>query len=448
MKKYIALTCCLILVVTVVIFKENFLTPNPECQGENVYKISVPLSYQDHNKTMDLSYQLYPSSTPNAPTLFYLPGGPGEPGIGFINDTPEGFRKYWLSKFNIVATELRGTHCNNPPKETPSDFYTPHYLVHDMAKVMEDVKRRQGLSSYVIYGHSYGTALATLLSHKIRQDQQLPEPDLVVLEGVLGRAFKSADEVYQAYEKGFMELLPPLKKAQPLIYKELMKKKPFGIDGGQWGQWISKQLMYGLDPHDEGIAHPLLDGLTEDHFEATKSAIREMPLEAPSDLYRNVACSQISSFQAGIDGKDLILKSGKLVRADNTICTGIKQFEELKYDSAKTELGQIPIVYLQGTKDQATPPWQAKYHYLNHDGPKLMVNVHGAGHVLSKQLFDCFPDMFEKLLDSSKNIEELAKKGVGQSVFATCRWHNAKLRKGVPRQFSAGISFGLLAPQN
>lgn len=424
---------------------ETNITKEDECRASGVHSIEVPLSYNDTEEgTMKLSYQLYKSPNSNAPTIVYLPGGPGENGIGFLQNAPKGFTDYWLSKFNIVATELRGAHCNSVPDKAPEDIFNPQFLVKDMLGVISSLVEKHGMKTYMIYGHSYGTALATLVGGSLNQQDKLPKPRLMLLEGVLGRSFRSSDEVYQAYEAGFQSILSSLKSKNPAIYKAFMTEdRPLGIGPEQWGTWLSTQQMYGPELVENTFVDSVLYGLSKKQIDKTKNIIIKKKIQTVSPLYRYVACVQISSFQAGLDGKDMILQKGKLVRADGSICSDIPESLYDKYDSAKIDLRNTPIVYLQGTQDQATPPWQARYHYNHHNGPKLMVNIHGAGHVLSRQLLDCFPDIFSEVFKAGEEVGKIAHAEYQNTVFSSCRWSQSEDHKKLLKHTTQQISFGI-----
>ena len=103
------------------------------------------------------------------PTILFIAGGPGA--------SPRD-SEFDLIGYNIIFFEPRGLGCSKPDsKATFVDplFYSTQQTVDDIKVVLEDYK----VDKAIVYGHSYGTMVATIFAHRY---PKLVE--LLVLEGI------------------------------------------------------------------------------------------------------------------------------------------------------------------------------------------------------------------------------------------------------------------------
>ena len=92
--------------------------------------------------------------------MIFLPGGPGqlsmEESLGIDKIVPESW--------GLVLTDPRGVGCNfNGKTVYPREFYQTQHIAHDVLSVIKDLKRPH--SEIVLFGVSYGTVVATEVSH-------------------------------------------------------------------------------------------------------------------------------------------------------------------------------------------------------------------------------------------------------------------------------------------
>ncbi len=337
----------------------------------------------------EFKYRFLKGTDPSLPTVVYLPGGPGQGSIN--NEDPR-----LSGSYGFIQTDPRGVGCN-------SKLYDPNINLssNDLALDIAALIKKESLSNYIIYGVSYGTLLATIVTHHIESDPQIPNPQSIVLEGVLGRAFKPHEEDQAAIKewevyKNHAVLLDLFKQQEPSL----------GFSSLEIGEFIKGMLSYGKNPYNPDYY------LIENYFNLLQQEAeqREILIDTikranepfSSDLvnlYRQIGCEEITSLGWK---HDAYYRKGELVLDQSTrgVCDGFSFTEG--FDSAKYQLTS-KIYYFNGTNDPATPLWQAKYHAQNQTKAlKNTVTVQGGGHnPLSYNLEDCQPKIWDKILSNS-----------------------------------------------
>src|SRR5262245_41883587 len=80
------------------------------CDTAAVQRISRPY-WDGSTDTFEYAFEYHAASSPNLPTVVYIPGGPGQTSIGESED--------WLSRlpagYGVVLTDPRGVGCNANP---------------------------------------------------------------------------------------------------------------------------------------------------------------------------------------------------------------------------------------------------------------------------------------------------------------------------------------------
>jgi len=365
---------------------------------------------REGSPTFGYSYKLYPGTDPNAATVIYVPGGPGQPGIDVERD-PD----YAPLEYPHIQTDLRGIGCNAPEtvEHYPDEFYRSEFFADDVIAIVEDL----GLDNYVLYGISYGTALATMVASRI-EARGLPPPRALVLEGVLGGAFTSD---LPGTEAAFVERWRLVRDSLDESIRSQLVAEPLPLDltPEQWGAGITGGLGVAEFPGftDPGYLGLMLGNLAPGLSEEERNSLRDVILDAGAStvdvmgdrLHHLVSCHEFSETEY----VSLKLEAGELVptRFD---CTEVALSEPF---SAADWPVHVPIYYFSGTLDPNTPPWQASAHFnAQTAAPRQVVHVLGGGH--NARIFnlgDCAGPLWQTMTGG----------GDLTAAVATCSWPHA-----------------------
>jgi len=367
---------------------------SPACHSAAARKIEVPMYPGNEKSRAHFSYTYAVGGEPEAkrPWIVVLPGGPGQASIPMPLAMPSGFP--------ILRIDPRGVGCNSEPK-LPVKALASAFAAADVAAVI----RKENLKSYILYGASYGTLLATLVAEKLEQDGG-PPPRAIVLEGVLGRAFEKDGYLKPtlARWKAVREQLRPETRAE-LSSSPL----PFGASSLHWAAYISSLLYAGVPAGGtEDMAVDQLERLRNPKLRPFVEKQIERAVAAPDPdrlrIFREVTCREIAPDMRDLQF-DYELKEGVLIPRETSFCQGIKPGP--LYDSAKAKL-KSPLYYFSGALDPSTPPSEARYH-LEHQpsSSRTLVRVPRGGHLaLSLNLSDCAPALWEAIAEG-KPLKDL-----------------------------------------
>ena len=380
------------------------------CSGPEVVRISRPVAAGD-TRTFRYGFRYKAPSSPTAPVVVFLPGGPGQ---GSMENGADWVPADW----GYLNTDPRGVGCNTlanvPAGEDAARFFTTEELTADVIASIEDRK----LTNYVIFGVSYGTLLGTTLAHHL-EAQHVPAPKAVVLEGVLGKAFGKTDSDFagENYITQFERLRTVL---PPDVLTELdTSATPFGLTPEE-----ITRAMAALMPASIGTAASQLyslsktaEGVTEEAraqaFQTLKSLGDTLQLSSPSEvaLYRNIACREIMDTVPASD-MDVVFRAGHLVRNTAEEGTKCKELHVTNpFDSAKLPFS-AKVYYFLGENDVATPPWQGNYNYEHHVGSAVKVTTSKGGHnSLRFNQQECTPKVMASIAAGGSDLE---------AVLATC----------------------------
>ncbi|MBK8240402.1 MAG: alpha/beta fold hydrolase [Deltaproteobacteria bacterium] len=324
----------------------------------------------------------------------HIPGGPG---VGSIGHVPEGIP----DDVDVVLTDPRGVGCNADGAPHEAAFYGTTKFSADVLAIVEDLE----LDDYVIYGHSYGTVLSTVVASSVA-DAGLPAPRLVVLEGTLGHAIASDDVAYR-------ELWPKVRDALPPEVRErlLADPPPLGRSRGAWGETITTVLsQYSADALFT-LLGSLAPGGDTTELEGLMDAIGGgTPLwddPVMMALFRPVACNEIAedswfAFE---------LQDGEVVPTRN-VCDTIDL--TTPYAAGDWPI-TAPIVYVQGDLDPATTYSGARSHFdAQTTSDRTFVTVRGVGHLplMWRIAGGCGSDMWKAILAGGDLGAALAACGV------------------------------------
>ncbi|MBL8943832.1 MAG: alpha/beta fold hydrolase [Myxococcales bacterium] len=332
----------------------------PTCEAEGLRSLVRPVDPADpYGETFTYYYQ-WIDRPGDGPTIVHIPGGPG---LGSIGHLPEGIP----DDVDVVLTDPRGVGCNADGSPHEAAFYGTEKFSTDVLAIIEDLR----LDDYVIYGHSYGTVLSTVVAARTTEAGVQP-PRLVVLEGTLGHAMASDDVAYRELWPKVRDALPPDVQA-----KLMADPLPLGKAPGVWGETITTVLSQYSPEVLLTLLGSLADGGDTTELEGLMTAITGGPPmwedEVMMGLFQPVACNEIAedswfAFE---------LQGGEVVPTRN-VCEAIDLGEP--YDAGDWPI-PAPIVYVQGDLDPATVYSGARAHFDSQTATdRTFVTVSGVGH--------------------------------------------------------------------
>jgi len=369
---------------------------------ENLKSIKV-----SKNKNRDTNYFEYYYEhqivDTSLPTVIFFPGGPGAFSIG---------SHLSLGKVNVVKIDPRGTGCNFDNGQL---FSSEEVSTNNAAADITAIIKQEKLSRVILYGQSYGTVLATVAAYEL--EKQNYHPELVVLEGVVGKAWDNWD----VYLGGFVNSGNSFLNQNPNL-KNLFKVEPLPLslpsDFWAWrismsgNNWLSEvnELTTIANPDSTDFDTTKRDVLF--NFEYFKNS-RSVDLKQNPSFFvtQSVLCSELSktyysTWPIGMSDAQLILDHESLLKSFD-YCES--KFKFSPYDSHKFNLN-TPVVYFQGETDPQTPLGGAMYHL---DGQANTRNKYfykirlGSHSPLQADLTDCAPQIWEHLYSKSYDLSDV-----------------------------------------
>lgn len=382
------------------------------CHGPDVQKIQVPY-YPDRpgSPVFDLAFQYVKNIELDAPTIIFLPGGPG--GRSMQQWTPMNHFFFTFPKegYNYILTDPRSRGCNEQAEGLfPEDALSTDYLASDIIAIVGYLK----LEKFILYGHSYGTMLATVVANRLEMLQM--RPMAVVLSSSVGRARKPrVESVYQ----DFVLQWENFKKALPQSISERLSglNLPFDLSRSLWGTFISNGLIEGTSYVVKGnrLRKMLLALESENSTDldnlrdAVASSTYQPPSEGKARIYRQITCQEIA--EDVYDGPDeLQLINGSLQIPAPNLCRDLHLRHP--FDSSAWKI-KAPIFYFGGGNDPATPTWQQRYHFDGQTQAKrFMVTIPDSGHGAFAELTYCKEAIWNSIGQNGVSFE---------TTLATCQ---------------------------
>ena len=346
--------------------------------------LTVPYDYSDSTKgTTQIYYHFAKKFNPNLPTLIFFSGGPG--GASHY----QGWKNWDVISgldINVIHFDQRGIACSRPDLES-SYKDVSFYSSENTAKDADEIRKTLNISKVTVYGHSYGTAPATIYASLFSAATRS-----LILEGVAYSGF----DFEQQTDKFRIKTIQKYFDSLPVQVRErwirlVDQRKASEI----WFPYMITELMSrgGLMAVPGFIQNFITTlGLQEDDAVLTALGIKKQtsvivtkgesgpngslaPAVLPVDNNVN-AILFCKEFGASVAGSILILKSGQV----QPMMAGTQVYNS--YASAQCpEVGlakagpstfiaknypvSAPVYYMQGTLDAATPPRGSVYHYKN-----------------------------------------------------------------------------------
>lgn len=388
---------------------------NPSYQSMIIGKygfIEVPLDYSNlaAGKT-SIFYRLPKNIDPSKPNLLFFYGGPGGNSTGLtIEDR--------LTDFNVIYFDQRGTGFSRPPKledlKNP-EYFSSEFIAKD-AKILIDFL---GLKKVSIYGHSYGTVVATIFANLFAESV-----NAVVLEGVV---FDGTSDLW---------INPDRLRSSQSFYDKLSSDLKSKIDEftkrdkipADWLSRLIQKSMVGnnFSSHVNQVLSTIASG-GYDSFEGQvlaeidDSFLYEDSFYFGAYMYHNISCQELSLAENGSAGS-YFLKQDKFVpnmAGSKSVCIQIpgmvNRISKATYYATNYPL-HSKVTYFQGLEDGATGSNNAVRHFTNvakGDADLVEMPENGHGPVLSCLSISKYdPNPFKcKNLDKIVAMVELALKG-------------------------------------
>ncbi len=366
----------------------------PSFESELGDYLDVPLDYTDLSQGQTSLY--YYSKSPidlKKPTMIYFQGGPG--GASHLaNQFDE------LTDWNVIYLDYRGIGFSFP--ETFEILKTTRYFTSEfVARDARAILVHLGIKKVSVYGHSYGTVIATIFA------SLFPElTKAVVLEGTV---YNGNEDLWSASHRQkilqiYFNQLPTELKTKIFRYSNHPEANP------AWFSRMAQRFMYSSD-----FKKIFTDYLTELLSKSEEELLPEVKRENDIDLkytgspffseyfFLQIACKELSG-QSPYASFGFIFKDEKLIPAENIkTAHGCNELgigpELIKTYTALNYPISAPVTYFQGTMDGATVAPHAVWHFKN-------VAKNAAQLFLSKNTGH--GPMFELLIDQSLDDHQTA----------------------------------------
>jgi proline iminopeptidase len=278
-----------------------------------------------------------------------LPGGAGAPSIGYPRGT------IFPPNFHVIYTDVRGAGCNLSAN-FPPEALTSEYFARDVLSIV----RFLGLGEYVLFGISYGTVHATVMTN-IAQREGIQAPTALVLEGILGTWKINAQEVVD-YNREWARVKATLPAS---VVSEFQIPSPYGISSGDWMTLLGATLNAGTTPQNGNntyfFLNPLRDPITRPAaLAAIQDKIAEIKRGYRPDTVRLATILHCTETTGSVYAKDLV--NGEIVNTGPDLCPLIGLSHDRPYDSVNYPVS-VPIYYFEGSADPNTSPANAGHHF-------------------------------------------------------------------------------------
>lgn len=305
----------------------------------------------------------------NFPTVLFFTGGPGA--------SPRG-SEFDLPKTNIIFFESRGMGCSRPNNASlflNPTFYSSESTARDALQILNDYQ----VNKAFIYGHSYGTVVASMFAHLFPERTQK-----LILEGVIGSGgigIWNSERRKNNLQKTFSALPAQLqKKITFYSQSELLPKN--------WYSNIGTMMSYLDDGYNiyQNFLENILSMEEEsfisfvNNFYAAKGFLHIDPKEASDGevVFGMITCQELKA----LDPKAsfyLNFNDHNILEWDHQNTTKTQYCDPLgiKNEKSETDLKKIfhskinvPIIYLIGEDDGATDLEEAMIHLKNRANKK------------------------------------------------------------------------------
>lgn len=354
---------------------------------------------------------------PGFPTLVAIPGGPGQGLIGSMKTVKSG--DFIPDNYGIILIEPRGVGQNNFGPDQSKEIYSTENVSADILKIIKIEK----LKNYFVHGQSYGTVVATVLGNQL-SSTSIPKPKGIILSGVLDERFNDILSGYNFQLARLYSYFSPLQKEK--ILKNLRKlSDEFGENQRIFAVLFINTLTPNIeDPSSNGRntlnMKRFFELLSEDNFDSSDQAMSFFQETAKSvgKIKNNMGpYLRNYSMEETIKCRELTNNDGMLdLYFDFDRFQIVSNFSDCKqkgyvldnpFFSKNYQINDIPIYYIQGLLDPATPVQGARMHFNNQkSSQKIFVQLDNYAHTGLIGLWPCKAELWESL---ESGISEFSK---------------------------------------
>lgn len=357
---------------------------------------------------------------PGSPTLIAVPGGPGQGLIGSMRMVKNG--DFVPDDFGIILIDPRGTGQNNFGSDPSGEIYTTSKVAMDIIKVIQEER----LTNYFIHGQSYGTAVVTVLGSNISR-MQISQPRGLILTGVVNHAFINSLEGYNEQLRRLFSMYSLLD--QQNIKQSLEKiQEEFGENKRTFAILFINLLAPNTeDSSSDGISNInmklFFDALAEGNLNSDNQAMtffRETAKEVgqvqkPILNQRNnlmpeiIKCHELTKNDGMLD---IYFDFNQFKLISNTMDCKQKGYSlDRPYNSKEYQIPSVPIFYIQGLLDPATPFSGAKVHYDQQMSQnKVFVQLDNYAHTALIGLWPCKQNLWSAFMGGVLSLKEHIRK--------------------------------------
>jgi proline iminopeptidase len=420
-------------------------------EQEHGFFVPVPIDYKDlsRGKTEIYAYFRGKPYDPSLPTYAYVHGGPG----GNSHDDPVfdsmHLKVHVSIGYNVLFFDQRGSAYSRPDTEAlynAKEFYSSESSARDL----EEIRKFVGIDRISLWGTSYGTVVSTIYGHLFPQSTRA-----IVLEGTV---FAGAE-----YYLGNSALVPNqiqkfLDSLAPATRQRVIDLTAQGKLPKNWFPVMTFMLMGATGTHDLPLFSSILDQAAqiedgkllayvgkalgerrkpEPQWKLANPRFDEIPHDsAPNEI---ISAQELGTANSSHPSqKSLFLEGDRIVRGANLEIEALKArgFADgtpSTYRASDYALS-VPVSYIQGVADSATPAIEASLHYKRAaKGPAQILLLPGFGHTPSQAIsrfasyenspqWETFRGIFRSLVSgeavSPEKIAEFNAEGDAQIKFA------------------------------
>lgn len=387
----------------------------PICSKENICSVMRPLT-SDDGKIFQLPYKFkYRPAKNGAPTVVFIPGGPGDI---LSSENPDKFNGV-PDDFGVILTDPRFAGINNYENILNfSNSFTSLGVAEDILLALKSLN----IKNYFLYGVSYGTVPATIASAIAKENP----PRAIILDGTVGHSF-TYSEYNMEFSKYWATFIQTTDKNTFTLFKDRVKSfiKQSIFTADQFGNILQALLMNRYLPNGFDLLPYFVNSIANAGTEPEAKEVIQYFVDILNDNKRDTGALQ---FHARILCKELSpndhpdsVNFSFNGEGDNFVESGqancpkyIKSKDIDLYDSKKYQI-QGSVLYMQGEDDPATPVNQSLYHFKNQTAPNgkyYIFRPKGAHGTLSSEFNNCSTHFWEKLADNVKSsLQELVPCG-------------------------------------
>jgi len=353
------------------------------------------------------------------PTIIYLPGGPGGSSITDFKLNRHLGLLVKQKLANVIQIDPRGVECNwlNPNNLT-SEMVSTKKAYEDII----DIILKEKLKNYYIYGHSYGTILGTQLTHAIESRDDIPNPNKVIFEGIVGSTEKLLQNGYYGNIATLSNEVILEDPDLSYLIRNLDKYPrtyPLNFWAEQFSRATSLRIFSNKDfllktlsqqlKSENGVSEDLLGYLQSDYdFFLENLVSNSQDIENHFVRY-SVWCTEINN--KWVDHNIFAIKNYKLaLKKALNYKDPCKDFKlKSSFDSKNFQI-KSSVLYIQGELDVNTPLFSAKHHFNNQTKSenKNLLIISQDGHSPTRnKLKPCFTDFWIEILKPSSNFENV-----------------------------------------